>query len=131
MQLLYDDIWKVLVSAGPSLQVIKDDLRVRELSLQGAMKETERVATVAVAASSNWELDVLKVQNAEMDFDVTRLHREIDDVKQLRVDVTRLGREVVEMTASSIDTANMREEALERAENLSAQLATGVCREDV
>lgn len=58
------------------------------------MKEIKRVAAVAVLASSKRKLDALKVRIAKLGFEVTCLHSEGDDVKQLRVKITRLGRDV-------------------------------------
>lgn len=111
--------------------MVVNDPRVRELDLQIAMKEIERVAMIGVAEPSKRESDASKVQNAELDFDVARLHSEIGSVKRLRAEVTRLGHVVEEITATLTDTANVRDKVVERANNLSAQLAASVRRKNV
>lgn len=94
LQLLYEENRKVLVKAGPSSQVVEDDSRVRGLRSQVVMMEIERVASVSVASLSKRESDALKVWNAELDSEVTRLRSEIDTVKHLREEVNRLGHDV-------------------------------------
>lgn len=51
------------------------------------------MAAVTVAALSRWELDALNVRHVTLDSEVTRLHSEIDDDKELRAEVIRLGRD--------------------------------------
>lgn len=79
LQLLYEDSWKVHVSAGSSSQDVEDSLNVCELDFQIARRETEGVAVVAVAEESKRKLNALQVLCAELDSRVTRFHSE-DDV---------------------------------------------------
>lgn len=61
---------------------------------------------------------------------MTCLHSEVDAFARLRAEAAWLGCDVEKMTASCIYMANMRDEAVERANNLSAQLAASVCWKD-
>lgn len=105
------------------MQVVESDLRVRELKSQIAMKETEHVAAVAVAASIMRKADAPKFQNAKLDFEMIHIRSDIVKDKQLRAKVARLNRNAERVTASLTKTANMCGEAVERAKSLSAQLA--------
>lgn len=78
------------------------------------------MAVVAVVDASKQKLDALRVQYAEFDSEVTRLHSEVDIVKQVRVEETRLSHGVEKMTVSLNSTVDMRDEPVERADNLSA-----------
>lgn len=129
-QLLYEDCCRVSVTARPWSQVTEDNPRVRELKSQIAKKEIKRVAAVAVAASSERKSDALKVQNAGLDSEVTRLHSEIDAVKQFRAEVAKLSLVVQKVAISLTGSANLRVEAVERADNLSTQLAASNRRKD-
>lgn len=112
------------------MQVVEVDPRVRELKWRIAMMKIKRVAAVVVAALSKQEPDVLKVQAAELDAEVSRSHIEVKNFKHLRAETNRLGRDVEKVTALLTDRANMLDEDVERADNLSAQLAASVCCED-
>lgn len=76
------------------------------------------------------ELDALRAQCAELYSEVTHLHSEVDVVENLCEVVTRLGRDVEKVAASLTDTANMQDEAVERTDNLHAQLTASIRRED-
>lgn len=80
---LYDDSRKVRVLAGPPLQVAESILCVRELDSQTAEEETERGAAVAALNASKPKLGALQALYADLDFEVTRIHSEIDVVKRL------------------------------------------------
>lgn len=68
LRLLYENSRKILVSAGPSSQDVKDDTRMCELKSKSGVKEFERLAAVAVAALSKWVSDAVKIWNAELRF---------------------------------------------------------------
>lgn len=128
LQLLYEDSWNVPVPAGPSLQGVEDDSRVRDLKSRVAMKEIGCVAALATAALSMRDLNALNVQSAESDSGMMHLRSEIGVGKQLRAEVTRLVHEV--MNTSLIDTASMCEGPVERAYILNAQLDASACCKD-
>lgn len=89
---------------------------MREMKSQAAMRDIGRVAAAAVAALSKREPDALNVRNLKVYYKVTRLHKEIDAVKQLCEKVAKFGRDVEKITASLTNTTNIRDEAVMRAD---------------
>lgn len=93
-------------------------------------EKIERLAAAAVVDKSKWKLDALQARCAEPGLEVTCLHREVDVVNSLRVELTELDQDVENMIASLTDSAGMRDEIVERADDLSAQLAASARRRD-
>lgn len=112
LHLRYEDSRKVPTSTGPPSQVGEDNPRARELGSRITEKEIKRVAAVAAADASKWELDSPRVWCVELDSEVSRLHSEDDVVKQVLAEVAKLGRDAEKKTVSLTDSANMRDEAV-------------------
>lgn len=76
MLLLYEDNREFPVSAEPLSQVVENDAHVRKLKPKVSIKESKDVAAIFVAASSEQDLNALKVRNAALESAVTHLRSE-------------------------------------------------------